>query len=90
MRRVELREARRRFSHLIRAVRAGEEMLLLDRGTPIAVVKPLTQLKTAMNRLQAQGIVSAARKPSTLPAFRPLRARVSLSRALLDERNERD
>lgn len=74
---------------MIRAVRAGEDVVLLDRGTPIAVIKPLAQAKAAMDRLQARGIVSPARKPGTLPAFRPLRVRARLGQAVLDERDER-
>ena len=89
MRRVGLREANQRFSRLIRAVRAGEEVVLLDRGVPIAVVKPLSRPKAAMERLQARGLVSAAEKPGPLPAFRPLRVRGGLSRAVREERDER-
>lgn len=39
--RLGLREANQQFSKAIRAVRAGQEVLLTERGRPIAVITPL-------------------------------------------------
>jgi prevent-host-death family protein len=39
--RLGLREANQRFSKAIRAVRAGRDVVLTERGHPIAVIKPL-------------------------------------------------
>ena len=39
--RLGLREANQRFSQTIKAVRAGKEVVLTDRGHPIAVIKPI-------------------------------------------------
>jgi prevent-host-death family protein len=39
-----LREANQRFSKVIKAVRAGKEVVLTDRGCPIAVIKPTDPL----------------------------------------------
>jgi prevent-host-death family protein len=39
--RLGLREANQRFSKAIRAVRAGREVVLTERGHPIAVIKPI-------------------------------------------------
>ena len=39
--RLGLREANQRFSQAVRAVKAGEEVVLTERGRPIAVIKPL-------------------------------------------------
>jgi prevent-host-death family protein len=36
-----LREADQQFSKVIKAVRAGKEVILTDRGRPIAVIKPI-------------------------------------------------
>jgi len=36
-----LREANQQFSKVIKAVRAGKEVILIDRGRPIAVIKPI-------------------------------------------------
>jgi prevent-host-death family protein len=39
--RLGLREANQRFSQTIKAVRAGKEVILTDRGRPIAVITPM-------------------------------------------------
>jgi prevent-host-death family protein len=39
--RLGLREANQRFSQTIKAVRAGKEVILTDRGNPIAVITPI-------------------------------------------------
>ena len=36
-----LREANQHFSKAIKAVRAGKEVVLTERGQPIAVIKPI-------------------------------------------------
>ena len=36
-----LREANQQFSKAIKAVRAGKDVILTDRGRPIAVIKPI-------------------------------------------------
>jgi prevent-host-death family protein len=38
-----LREANQHFSKAIKAVRGGKEVVLTERGRPIAVIKPATQ-----------------------------------------------
>jgi prevent-host-death family protein len=39
--RLGLREANQKFSKAIKAVKAGKEVVLTERGKPIAVIKPL-------------------------------------------------
>jgi prevent-host-death family protein len=90
MRRFGLREANQHFASLVRAVRRGEEVVLLDRGRPIALVRPLTEPGTAVERLIAKGLLLPAQKPDPLPPFRPIRMKGGLSKAVLSERNERD
>ena len=38
---IGLRDANQQFSRLMKAVRRGREVLLTDRGKPLAVVKPI-------------------------------------------------
>jgi prevent-host-death family protein len=38
-----LREANQHFSKAIKAVRAGKEVVLTERGRPIAAIKPVKQ-----------------------------------------------
>jgi prevent-host-death family protein len=41
--RMGLREVNQRFSKAIKAVKAGKEVVLTERGKPIAVIRPLEQ-----------------------------------------------
>ena len=85
-----LREANQQFGRLVRAVRRGEEVILTDRGRPIAVVKPLAGAGTLIDRMVAKGVLMPAKKPGRLPDFRPLRVKGGLTGAVLAERRERD
>ena len=52
-----LREANQRFSQTIKAVRAGKEVILTDRGRPIAVITPIKDegsREAMLNRLAEQ------------------------------------
>jgi len=69
-----LREANQRFSQAIKAVRAGQEVILTERGTPIAVIRPLPRSVSpgeALRRLEAVGILRRAAKPSPMPSWKP-------------------
>jgi len=89
MKRFGLRAANQQFAHLVRAVRHGEDVLLLDRGEPFAVVKPLPRADGALERLEVKGLLMRARRPAKLPPFTPVRVRDGLTRAVLDDRDER-
>jgi prevent-host-death family protein len=70
--RMGLREANQRFSQAIKAVKAGREVVLTERGTPIAVIKPLprpTSFEGAIARLLAEGRLTGPLHP------RPMRRR---------------
>jgi prevent-host-death family protein len=89
VKRLGLRQANQDFASLVRAVRAGEEVVLLDRGRPIARVVPVVEPATIIERLESRGLLVPCRRPGSLPPFRPLRIRPGLSRAVLEEREER-
>ena len=89
MKRLGLRQANQDFASLVRAVRAGEVVVLLDRGRPIARVVPVVEPASIIERLEARGLLVPCRKPGLLSLFRPLRIRSGLSRAVLEEREER-
>lgn len=89
--RIGLREANQKFSKAVKAVRAGEEVVLTDRGRPIAVIKPLREPeggRTAIRRLETAGLLRAAAKPQPLPPWnpRPLKG-APLSETLREERD---
>ena len=93
--RLGLREANQGFSKAIKAVRAGREVILTDRGKPIAVIKPLPQDETrdaVIRRLEAEGLLRPALKrgPMPEPRWRPIRIKGKpLSATVREEREER-
>lgn len=89
--RIGLREANQRFSRAIRAVREGQEVVLTERGRPIAVIKPLAETgkeDTVIRRLRAIGLLRAAAKPKPMPVWTPRAIKgVPLSQTLREERD---
>lgn len=72
--RLGLREANQRFSRAIKAVKAGEDVVLTERGKPIAVIKPLAGAKraaAAIRRLEAAGVLRPASRTSPMPPWAP-------------------
>jgi prevent-host-death family protein len=89
--RIGLREANQHFSALTRVVKAGKEVILTERGKPIAVLKPLAgrdDEAAIVRRLEATGFLRAAKKPGPMPAWapRPLRG-TSLTSTIRAERD---
>ena len=91
--RIGLREANQRFSKAIRAVKAGREVVLTDRGKPIAVIKPLTQApgpEQVVRELEATGVLQAATRRGPMPPWRPRPLRGSpLAQTVEEERETR-
>jgi prevent-host-death family protein len=93
--RMGLREANQRFSKAIKAVKAGKEVVLTERGKPIAVIKPLeqgNQEEAIIRRLEADGILRPALKrgPMLAPRWKPVRIKGKpLSQTISEERDER-
>ena len=93
--RIGLREANQRFSKAIKAVKAGKEVVLTERGKPIAVIKPLEleeTLEAKIRRLETEGLLRPALKrgPMPTPSWKPIRIRgKSMSQTISEERDER-
>jgi len=91
--RIGLREANQRFSKAIKAVKAGKEVVLTDRGRPIAVIKPLNQApgpEQVIRDLEAAGVLQAATRRGPMPAWRPRRLRgAPLAQTVEEEREPR-
>ena len=93
--RLGLREANQRFSKAIRAVRAGTQVVLTDRGRPIAVIVPIKgdhAREAALRAMADEGLITpAARKgPMPPPRWRPVRVTGKpLSQTIIDEREDR-
>jgi len=96
MDRMSLTKFRRRLSALLRRIRGGEAILVLDRNRPVAQLEPITHRATAddrldrLDRLEAAGIVRRGRKrwrPDLLKSAGELpQSKRSVLEALLDER----
>jgi prevent-host-death family protein len=93
--RMGLREANQRFSKAIKAVKAGKEVILTERGKPIAVIKPLKPIEdeqAVIRRLESEGILRPAvkRGPMPKPTWKPIRVKGKpLSQTISEERDER-
>jgi len=87
-----LREANQHFSKAIKAVKAGKEVILTERGKPIAVIKPLApadDVDAVLDRLAAAGLLQRATKRGPMPPFRPRRIKgPPLSQTIREMRDE--
>ncbi len=94
MKTASLTEAKNHFSALIDRVRAGESVLILDRGIPVARIESVIPLEEGddgrLARLQRTGALRVAREelPLELLSGDPPQPRRggSVVEALLDER----
>ena len=90
-----LREANQSFSKAIKAVKAGKEVILTERGKPIAVIKPLKKedkLEATLRRLEAEGLLWRGPKSGRpMPVWRsPVRIKGKpISQTISEERDER-
>ena len=93
--RMGLREANQQFSKAIKAVKAGREVVLTERGKAIAVIKPLEPQEkqdAVIRRLEAEGILrSGAKSGKPMPIWRsPVRVKGKpMSQTISEERDER-
>jgi len=72
--RMGLREANQRFSKAMKAVREGEEVILTERGKPIAVITPVRKsgnVASIMRKLEQSGLLRPAAKQRPLPPWKP-------------------
>lgn len=88
-----LRVANQQFSRLMKAVRGGKEVLLTERGKPLAVVMPIRrgdETESTIQRLEAAGLLRPASRRASLPVWTPRTVRgVPLSKTVRHERDER-
>jgi len=84
---VGIRELRADLSRWLRRVRAGEEVVITDRGTPIARLVPVDGERT-IDRLIREGVVIPAPSPwrGPLPMPEPIEGIDSLSDIVLRDR----
>jgi prevent-host-death family protein len=92
MKTATISEAKSRLSALIDLVRAGESVLILDRGTPVARLEPIARGSDPdgrLERLQRAGVLRGKAGPPPIDLLRrpgPRPTEGSVVDALLDER----
>jgi prevent-host-death family protein len=90
-----LREANQQFSKAIKAVRAGQEVVLTERGHPIAVIRPIKPkdaLDVAIQSMVDEGFLKPASRtgPTPAPRWRPVEVKGRpLSHTVIDDREDR-
>lgn len=91
--RIGLREANQHFSKAVKAVKAGKEVVLTERGRAIAVIKPLGRRRDTEARileLEAAGLLRPATRPGLMTPLRPRRLRgAPLARTVQEDRDSR-
>lgn len=96
MNRVSISQLKARLSEYLEAVRAGEEVIVTDRGRPVARIAPVSGPEDSESRLQMLIRTGQARPPDQaggldLEMLRALRPRVPgarLTEAIIEERRE--
>ena len=88
-----LREANQNFSKAIKAVKAGQVVVLTERGNPIATIQPYQKAATnedAIAQLEQEGILRANQKAGVIrDNWKPLPIKgTSLSKTLRKLRDE--
>ena len=89
---VGLREANMHFSKYLKLVREGQEVVVTERGNPVAVIKPLMKEGTPEDKIKSledQGILRKAVK-GKLPLGRTIAINGKpLSETVIEGREER-
>jgi prevent-host-death family protein len=93
MRTTTITEAKNQLSRLLDRVRAGESIVILDRGIPVARIEPVAGHHSddgRLSRLERAGMVEVGRAAPPVNRMRspgpPLRPGSSAVAALLEER----
>jgi prevent-host-death family protein len=88
-------EAKAKLSALLERVKAGEEVTITDRGTPVARIVPVPATDVnwdeRLERLARAGVIRRPKRKLDVEAFlaRPLvKSRESVLEALLEERRD--
>ncbi|MBV8359017.1 MAG: type II toxin-antitoxin system prevent-host-death family antitoxin [Deltaproteobacteria bacterium] len=90
---VGLREANQNFSSIMRRVRAGEEVMLTERGKPFARIIPIRygREEAGIQQMIKEGLLRPAEKPGIMPDWKPRRVRGGIlsTQILREERDSR-
>ncbi|MBI1873589.1 MAG: type II toxin-antitoxin system prevent-host-death family antitoxin [Acidobacteria bacterium] len=90
-----LRDANQHFSKAIRAVRGGKEVVLTERGRPIAIIKPVREEpseEAALRAMADEGLIRLPSRtgPTPAPRWKPARVKGKpLSQTIVEDREDR-
>jgi prevent-host-death family protein len=84
-REVGIRELREHLSRFIDEVRAGRELIVTDRGTPVARIVPSSG-ETWLDELVAAGVVTLPEHELDVASFGQVRAKGDLMEFVFDQR----
>lgn len=90
-----LRQANQQFSKAIKAVRAGKEVVLTERGRPIAVIKPIKEADTeqaALQQMADEGLITLPVRKGPMPSPRSKPVKIKgkpLSQTIIEDREDR-
>ena len=91
--RMGLREANQNFSKAIKAVKAGQTVILTERGQPIATIQPYRQAEdqeAELQRMRDDGFLLGGNSVKRLPPWSPMKVKgVPLSTLVRCARNEK-
>ncbi|HYT74892.1 MAG TPA: type II toxin-antitoxin system prevent-host-death family antitoxin [Vicinamibacterales bacterium] len=91
--RLGLREANQHFSKAIKAVRAGKEVILTERGQPIAIIRPIKEeqeQEAGLKRMVDEGLITLPSRKGPLPRFQPVHVKGKhLSQTIIEDRDDR-
>ena len=93
--RLGLREANQHFSKAMKAVRGGKEVVLTERGRPIAIIKPVREERSEEAALQAmadEGLITlpSRKGPTPAPRWKPVAVEGRpVSHTVIEDREDR-
>lgn len=82
---VGIRELRADLSRYLRRVREGEEIVVTDRGTPIARITPANG-RSRLDELIAAGVVTPAPRQSPRKLPKPIKVKGTVSDLVAEQR----
>ncbi|RTG98767.1 type II toxin-antitoxin system prevent-host-death family antitoxin [Thermus scotoductus] len=89
MREVSAQEAQEKLPELLRWVQAGEEVLIVDQGKPVARLAPASLAEeTRLAHLEHLGLLRRGKGKASLGNLPLPTSRASVLEALLEEREE--
>lgn len=93
MQMIGIRELKNRLTYYLKLVKAGDNIIITDRGSPMAILHNLdnVEIKASLEEklavLAKQGMITLPKKGAKLTPFRPIKIKGKpLSETIIEER----